>query len=357
MLIKELYNKKLISPPSWLIDNTHYLTVMGSVAYGVSEDSSDYDLYGFCIPPKNIVFPCQYAGEIIGFGRQIKRFEQWEQVHVMDSDALGGKGREYDFSVYNIVKYFQLLMENNPNILDSIFTSHDCILHSTQIANHLRENRKLFLHKGSWFKFKGYAYSMKTKIMTKKHKGLDELKQFEKDHGISHNMKWDCVVEALNMRSLNAVTEPLSMLSDEDLKVYGDLFRIMHEAAPNRSEKVKSQEYDYKFSYHLVRLLNEIEQILIEGDLDLRRNREQLKSIRRGEWTLNEIGEYFDKKEKELETLYTNSTLRHSPDEHAIKKLLLECLELHYGSLEKAVVIEGQEIEILRRIKEMVERY
>jgi hypothetical protein len=40
-----------------------------------------------------------------------------------------------------------------------------------------------------------------------------------------------------------------------------------------------------KFAYHTVRLLNEAERLLLQGDLDLQRNREQLESIRRGEWT------------------------------------------------------------------------
>lgn len=44
--------------------------------------------------------------------------------------------------------------------------------------------------------------------------------------------------------------------------------------------------YDTKFAYNLVRLLNECEQILVEGDLDLERSKEMLKSIRKGEWSL-----------------------------------------------------------------------
>jgi hypothetical protein len=42
-----------------------------------------------------------------------------------------------------------------------------------------------------------------------------------------------------------------------------------------------------KFAYHVIRLLGEAEQILLEGDIDLRRNSAQLKAIRRGDvkWT------------------------------------------------------------------------
>lgn len=54
--------------------NVHYETIMGSVAYGVSSDTSDMDVYGFAIPPKDDVFP-HLRGEILCFGKQHKRFE------------------------------------------------------------------------------------------------------------------------------------------------------------------------------------------------------------------------------------------------------------------------------------------
>ena len=76
--------------------------------------------------------------------------------------------------------------------------------------------------------------------------------------------------------------------------------------------------------------LLQAEQIMIEGDLDLQKNREQLKSIRRGEWSIERVQEYFNDKEKALEDIYLKSTIPNSPDENAIKNLLLNCLELLY---------------------------
>jgi len=98
-------------------------------------------------------------------------------------------------------------------------------------------------------------------------------------------------------------------------------------------------------------LLNEIEQILIEHDLDLERNREQLKAIRRGEWTEQQIYDYFDQKEIELESVYAKSTLPYGPDEGKIKSLLLECLEIHYGSLSSVINIESKIVQAIREIK------
>jgi hypothetical protein len=87
MLLQDLAKKNLIHPPKWLPDNTIMLTIMGSQAYGVNQDASDQDVYGICIPPKELVFP-HLAGEIPGFGRQIQRFEVWQE-HRVKSGQIG----------------------------------------------------------------------------------------------------------------------------------------------------------------------------------------------------------------------------------------------------------------------------
>ena len=110
-----------------------------------------------------------------------------------------------------------------------------------------------------------------------------------------------------------------------------------------------------KFSYHVVRLLGEAEQLLLEGDIDLQRNREMLKSIRRGEWTQEQVLGYFEQKRIDLETAKTNSVLPPVPDERGIRDLLLRCLEMHYGTLEGCIRVPGQTEDLLRRIKEMIE--
>jgi uncharacterized protein len=112
-----------------------------------------------------------------------------------------------------------------------------------------------------------------------------------------------------------------------------------------------------KFAYHIVRLMNECEQILTEGDLDLQRNNEQLKAIRRGEWTEQQIRQWFERREKEMEATYDNSKLAWGPDKQAIKSLLMECLEEHYGSLAKVVVNPDRASQGLREIADVIERY
>lgn len=274
--VQKLTEKGLAHAPKWLPSNVMYETMMGSVAYGVSKDDSDMDVYGFAIPNREVIFP-HLTGEIPGFGKQAERFEQYQQHHIIDIDAAGGKGQSYDLSIYNIVKYFQLCMENNPNMIDSLFTPQFCVLHITKVGNMVRDKRHLFLHKGAWPKFKGYAYSQLHKMTTKDPKG-------------------------------------------------------------KRKETRDKYGYDVKFAYHVIRLLDEVEQILMLHDLDLQKNREQLKAIRRGEVSEEEIRRWASEKEKDLEKLYAASSLQWGPDEGLIKQLLLDCLEEHYGSLQGAFV-------------------
>lgn len=195
-LIDRLHKRGLINPPHFLIHNTHYEVMMGSVAYGVSEDTSDVDVYGFCIPPKDVIFP-HLRGEILGFGKQINRFEQYQQHHVEDKEAR----KSYDISIYNIVRYFHLVMENNPNMIDSLFVPHRCVLHTTKVGNMVRDERKMFLHRGCWAKFKGYSYAQMHK-MDLKHEKVKKLYEFEKKFNISSNITITEIENEIRSRNL-----------------------------------------------------------------------------------------------------------------------------------------------------------
>jgi len=190
-------------------------------------------------------------------------------------------------------------MENNPNMVASLFLPAECILHTTIVGNMVREKRHIFLHKGCWHRFKGYAYSQLAKMETKS-------------------------------------PQPGS----------------------NRADTVEKYGFDVKFAYHLVRLMHEVEQILTTGDLDLRRNSEELKSIRRGEWTAEQIRAFFAQKEKTLEAVYDACTiLPYGPRQDEIKQLLLDCLETHYGSLKNCIVTEMTPILALREITGIIDKY
>lgn len=294
-ITEKLISQELLSkPPEFLRSGSvQYETIVGSMSYGVSTDSSDMDILGFCIPDKNTLFP-HTVGYVQGFGHQPELFEQFQQHKVRSLDGQ----TEYDLTVYNITKFMNLCMENNPNMVDSLFTPDRCVTFITPIGKMIRDNRELFLHKGCWSKFKGYAYSQLGKLG-------------------SHAQK----------------------------------------SNPKRAASIAAHGYDVKFGYHVVRLLNEVEQILLEGTLDLERSSAQLRSIREGEWSLEQIQQYFAAKALVLEEAYARSSLRQTPDHDAIKGLLLQALEEHFGSIDQLINREDRAPMLLKDLEALMQRY
>ena len=278
----------------WIKSNLQYEVIMGSMAYGVSNDNSDVDIYGWCIPPKGYIFP-HTQGYVHGFGPAPQNFEQFQLHHVQDPS----KHAEYDFTIFSVVKYLSLVADNNPNIIDSLFVPQQCVTQCTSLGMIFRDHRKSFLHKGAWHRFKGYAYSQLNKIRIKK-----------------PNETW----------------------------------------STKRKESIEKYGWDVKQGYHAVRLLDEIEQILLFGDIDLQRNREQLKSIRRGEMTFDQCVEWFQNKEKSLEDLYLKSKIPDRPDWEHLKNVLMSVLESHYGSLSQAVH-HSKEGQLLNELQSLVAKY
>jgi predicted nucleotidyltransferase len=288
MLVERFAKRKLINPPEWLPNNIHYLADAGSHSYGTHNGDSDRDLFGFCTPPKRMIFPHLY-GVIKNFSDQGEDFQRWHEQKECD-------GTEYDFSVLNIVHFFNLLLKNNPDQVDVLFVNRENIRHITAMGQMVRDARHMFLSKQVYAKYRGYAYSQFNKAEKEKPTG--------------------------------------------ERKLLRDKFG-----------------FDPKFLCHCVRLAYECEQILLEGDLDLQRNKDHVKAVKNGLVHLDEVRKWFADKEKSLEKAYRESKLPEYPPEPEIKNLLINCLEHHYGSLKDAIIIEGREIEAIRKVKEILKDF
>lgn len=336
-IVIQLEQKGLVRPPSWLSSNIHYLTIMGSHAYGVADTSikdkiPDYDVYGWAIPPKNMIFT-HLTGYIPGFGPEPPNFEQFQQHHILDKDALGGRGKEWDLTIYSIVKYFNLCRENNPNMMDSLFTPEECVIHCTQIGRMVRDNRRLFLSKLCWKKYRGYAHEQ-----LKKCKNVIESKEimdvwiFEKKHNIPQETRLSDIELAKTNKSLTC----LAHLTDQELDQYHTLYQTGMSTS-TRFENRKCDGQDSKFLYHILRLFDQAEQVLLEGDMNLQRSKEVMKAVRRGEWSIDQVQTWAIEKDKHLEAAYTSSKLPEKPPIEPLYQLLKDCLEQHFGSLDNCI--------------------
>ena len=300
-LIAKLEKREVVRPPPWLVSNLVFEGETGSSAYGCNvrkndADSSDLDLTGVAIAPKQMVFP-HLGGHIAGFGTAPQTFDQWQQHHIKDTE----RRIEVDATIYGLVRFFELARQNNPNIVDTLFTPRRCIRHTTEVWEHVREHRRDFVHKGCYHRFRGYAYSQLSKLQR-------------------------CTSKA-NPKN------------------------------PKRQASIETHGIDTKFAYHIVRLALECEQLLESGEVILDRDGALYRAIRAGQWSKERIVGWFEDKERSLETLYGKSPLPYKADEEALRRLLLECLEMHYGNLASVVADDTRHARLVRGLETLLAQH
>lgn len=202
-------------------------------------------------------------------------------------------GKDMEITIYGIVRYFNLLSAGNPNIIESLYTNREHVVFSNIVGEKIRDNRHLFLSKQSFIKTRQYAFAQLKK--------LDRI--------------------------------PVG----------------------KRLENYNIHGYDTKFAAHTIRLMDNCEQIITNKHIDLQRNKEMVKSIRSGEYTLKQIKEYAQQKELILEKLASESDLRKTVNKDEIRTLLLECIKHSYQNVN--FVTPNEERSIIEKIKNLVDGY
>jgi len=130
--------------------NLIFLGIVGSTAYGTNLDNgiSDFDYSGVCIPPKEYYFG-------------LKSFAQADKW--VDENNI-----KIDKTIFSFDKIIDLLIENNPNILDLLFLPERCIKLTTPYWNKLLDIKEEFISKKCKFSFSGYSFSQISRIKTHK---------------------------------------------------------------------------------------------------------------------------------------------------------------------------------------------
>jgi len=134
------------------------------------------------------------------------------------------------------------------------------------------------------------------------------------------------------------MSKKLANLTDEELKQYYNL-----------------KSYNTKMAYHVLRLLDEMQQILTEQDIDLTRNSSECKLMKAGSWgDFERFDREFQKRIDYVDDLARKSSLPPEPQSAALRKLLQELIEEYHGSDDK---INRQQFEFIstKDIKDMFE--
>jgi uncharacterized protein len=197
--LRKFTKQGIITPPKWLDTNLAYECIMGSRAYGCHTEDSDYDIYGWAFPPKSMLFPAT-VGLIRGFDS-----EPDVEKPLYDKQEFVPQGYQcgYSFTVYGISRYFKLCMDNNPNMLDSMYVPESCITHATEAARILLTNRSKFLSKEVWPRYRNYAANQIKKL---KNAGnlpeVSAIRSFEDKYNIPHITTLEEIEQELKDRGL-----------------------------------------------------------------------------------------------------------------------------------------------------------
>jgi hypothetical protein len=130
----------------------------------------------------------------------------------------------------------------------------------------------------------------------------------------------------------------LSMKTITAFKGYsaGQMHRIRQRnpETEERKELVRKYSFDVKMGYHVLRLIDQIEQILTTNDINLMRNKEEHKLMRSGLWgNLEQFDKEYQRRMSKLDDLTLKCSLSQFPNHDELKILLQEILEEHYGSM------------------------
>ncbi len=346
----------------WLKSGTILLCTHGSHAYGLNTPTSDVDIKGVCVPPRNY---------FLGFAQT---FEQ-------------AVSRDPDMAIFEIRKFFRLAAEGNPNIIEILWGDESELRILTPAGRKLVDARELFISKKTRHTFSGYAHSQLKRIAghyrwlknppkappTRKDLGLPEHTVIPRDQlaaaqaAVAKKLEeWELkdmsgVEPADRVRLQTAMAEmaaEMKITADEkyaaaarSIGINENFLRLLdlerqYKAKrvewdqyqnwvatrnPARAEIEAKYGYDCKHAMHLVRLMRMAHEILDTGKVIVKRpDRGELLAIRNGAWTYEQLIEWAEKQDAELESVYQASTLRHAPDRVALDKL---CVQIAEGAL------------------------
>jgi len=362
-----------------------FLGISGSHAYGMATPTSDLDLRGVCIPPREIRESFfrkfdQFQGEPSAPDREVLERAFSRKLPSAYLEALRGSWQ--DTVIFGLHKAVSLMSDANPNMLELLFLPEDCIVVDSLPWKTIREARSLFLSQRCRFTFMGYAVSQFRRIQSHREwllrppKAKPERREFglpessllpanvrsEIEEAIQERVRswdadhllegapldvlrermldfWEAVLKAEGRESVEdlaaqdlGVPEGIrSIISAEKryraaLAHWNSYLKWKTERNPARQKLEADFGYDTKHASHLLRLSRMCLEILTTGQVLVRRpDAEELLAVRRGSLRYEELEAEFRRLESIIKDAPT--CLPRAPDREAIDRIILSILD------------------------------
>lgn len=235
-------------------DNCILKGYMGSLAHGTYQPgkTEDKDIMGVCVSPKT---------HVIG----LDNFECYVE-----------QKNDLDLVIYDVRKFFRLLLKCNPNVLGLLWLRPQDYLTISPEGQKIIDNRMIFVSREKVYKaFTGYAYGQ-----------LRKMTHFQKYEGYM---------------------------------------------GKKRKELVDKYGWDVKNGSHALRILRQGLEFLSTGELNVfRHDRQQLIAIKNGEWSLLQVKEEAERLLKLAEEAFVRSSLPEKAEYEKANNLLIGIIEEYW---------------------------
>ena len=330
-------------------------TISGSRSFGLDTPASDTDIKGVFYLPKDVYFGLVYTPQI--------------------------SNETNDIVYYEIGRFIELLIKNNPNILEILATPQDCILYKHSLMEKLQLSD--FLSKLCKDSFAGYAATQIKKARGLKKKIVNPLPREKKSvvdfcyilegYDSVNLPEWlqknsleqeQCgLINMPHSKGMHAVfydtnntlgykgiiqkqaSDDISLSSipknekevaylfynADGYSAYCKEYREYWDWIEKRNDDryttniEHGKNYDSKNMMHTIRLLQSAEKILATCNLNIRvTNREELLNIKAGKMEYDDLLKMADGLLASIDQLYTTTALQPFPDKDEAEKLLID---------------------------------
>lgn len=362
-----------------LKDNTFLVCIVGSRAYGTNTPTSDVDIKGVCFAPKNIrngflnkFEQCQDSKEMSVFKEYLDKNLQ----EIVQETKLEG-------TIFELRKFMDLAADANPNIWDILFAHNDSIIfNKKEYSDLLFKNRSEFVSLRALYSFRGYAISQLKRIELHRKHILNPLTKppERSDFGLKDNYEipkeqllaiqsqikqrmdyWEIDYGDLEYSQVLNIQEKISKTFEElligtnekywtsarllgfndnyiqYLEKENQYFKACDEWQRYKKWKLERNKdrfsleekygYDTKHASHLVRLMTSCKEILLNGEVNIKRqDADFLKEIRNGIWSYEKLLSWSKDEDKNLIELSKQSKINKKPNLNKINDL---CCQLY----------------------------
>lgn len=334
--------------------------VSGSRAYGLDTPTSDTDIRGVFVLPKESFYSLDYIGQI--------------------------NNETNDIVYYELRKFIELCSKNNPNILELLNVPEECVLYKHPIFDEIKLD--YFLSKQCEKSFANYAYAqikkarglekkivnpvekerksvldfcmvyengktmpLKIFLDVKKIKqencGIANISHLKDCNNLYHSLEipYKGIIKSVRandiaLSSIPKGEEVIGMLffNKDGYSTYCKKYKEYWDWVGKRNEErykttvSHGKNYDSKNMMHTFRLLHMAKEIASDKTINVRRpDRTFLLDVKQGKYEYDELVSWAEERKLELEHLYVSSMLPEKPDLTLINNLLIKIREQFYN--------------------------